>query len=336
MKTPFSVLREQCGFALPGIVFWAVVLISCMHQESEEKVLIEDFSLDHDAGSQSPDYQNYYQDLEKSSAAVPFRHSFPIGISVGGKADNFEQIPKEAFPPLPSRLTLKLGERCLVFMKTGPVQVNRFLFTGDWIKFGEEIAAQTTLKLESDMDINVQMSAQLVITIPKRLQRSCWKLLYGRKTYIGSYGLQHSGALLHPSPNSEPNLLARMDDTMSHTKVYLHWLKGGKQPVLRDELDFPAVVRSPMYRARLGEQGFYYLSFQPVLRMRNVNRLVLSIPVRALRQKSHRPATQPRRQSAPQTPANPTPGKERPITKPASPPAPGKQRMSEPSSKPST
>lgn len=271
-----SFLAGSCIFP---IFFLLLVGFGCQSSQPEETPPpLEDFGFNTDKEPSRFATEQYYSDLERSTAAVPFSSSFPVAFSVGGTRSSFEVIPNDAQSPLPSRLTIRMGE-CAFFLRTGPVQVRRFLYTGEWIKFGEEIQAQSVIKLEKHMDLNLKMASQLVVEIPKKHFEDCKQILYGRRTFIGRYHLYHSDIKLLEDAESKPASFERADLKQEGSKVYVYWHKDWKHPVLKNDLEFPATVESPIYRVQLSDHGFYYVGFQPVLRMQNVNRLVIQIPL---------------------------------------------------------
>lgn len=248
------------------------------HQVDEDKIPIEDFGLGAKSGGRGSPNLDHYQDHERSNAAVPFQTSFPLAFAISGSTSNFQELPIQVQPPLPSRLTLRMGD-CVMFLQTGPVQVRRYLFTGDWVRFGEEISAHDIQYLKKDSELNLRMASQLSLEIPSPHDQHCRQVLYGRRTFIGRYHMIHSEAQLIGDSASQEARLERAEPRDEGTKVYVHWHQNGKRPLLINDLEFPAVVKSSFYRAQLGQRGFYYVSFQPVLRMQNVNRLVIQIPL---------------------------------------------------------
>lgn len=279
-------LKKQPGRFLS--LFGCLLMITqACHSTSDNPqygAVYEDFSLGAPEDKKDQQLDQYYSDLERSTGAIAFRSSFPLSFSVANTMSDFSMIPAKAQSPLPSRLTIRLGQ-CRLFLKTGPVQVVRYLYTGNWVKFGEPLQAERTVKLEARTDLNLKMASQLKIEIPKRHLRDCWKLLYGRRTFLGRYQLHQSVIGLIPDPSSPRKKIKKVPTQRRGTKVYVYWHKDWKHPVLRNDLEFPAVVESPYYRTLLGKRGFYYIHFQPVLRMQNVDRLVINIPLSAEQKK---------------------------------------------------
>jgi hypothetical protein len=60
--------------------------------------------------------------------------------------------------------------------------------------------------------------------------------------------------------------------------VYLHWQGGSNTPSLIDDFDFPATSESGIFRAQMSAKGYYYLAFQSVLRMDQVDTMVIKLP----------------------------------------------------------
>ncbi|MFW7380213.1 MAG: hypothetical protein ACOH5I_15475 [Oligoflexus sp.] len=294
--------KRHIEFGLLPIYLILQLVFGCHGTKPPVPDALEDFGLGTGDTASRTGAEQYYSDLERSTSAVPFRSSFPLAFSVAGTRSKFESPPIQAMTPLPSRLTIRLGE-CSLFLRTGPIQVRRFLFTGEWVKFGEEFQAQSVVKLEKNMDLNLKMASQLQIEIPQRHFDQCRRVLYGRRTFIGRYHMQLSDISLLEDSSSRASRFDRADVNQEGQKVYIYWHKYWKVPVLKNELEFPATVESAMYRAQLGESGFYYIGFQPVLRMQNVDRLVIQIPLpeqlKQLQQRKRQPKNQ---QSKPQSP----------------------------------
>ena len=104
------------------------------------------------------------------------------------------------------------------------------------------------------MDLNVQMWSQLNVQVPNVYLKGCWKLLYGRKTYIGRFHMLRSTAGLIAGPKSPKIKFARMIQK-EFEKVYVHWHKDQAQPVLKNDMDFPPVVKSGFFRSFMGRKG---------------------------------------------------------------------------------
>lgn len=236
------------------------------------------FTLDGGKEKDRVEESDYYKDLEKSTQAIKFESSFPVGFAIGKSVSRFKSLPYGAYQGPPSRLTIRLGA-CRLFMKTGAIQVHRYLFTDRFIKLGEELTANRIVKLEAKMALNLRMSSQLILEVPKATKKICWKYLYGRRTYLGRYHMHHSQASLLASPGSPPKRFMQIPPTdLAGSQIFAHWNKDDDKPILRNEMDFPATVESNFFRSQLASWGFYYVKFQPVLRSVAHNSLIIRIP----------------------------------------------------------
>jgi len=84
--------------------FFMLFLSACSSSKSEEPSgPLEDFGLSHDTVASRATSDQYYSDLERSTAAIPFRSSFPLAFTIAGTRSKFEAVPAEAHSPLPSR-----------------------------------------------------------------------------------------------------------------------------------------------------------------------------------------------------------------------------------------
>ena len=251
--------------------------------EKDIDLSLPDYSLDQGMNKKPPvEETDYYKDLELNTQAIPFKTSFPVGFAVGKSVSRFKSIPYEAQPPTPSRLTLKMG-KCRLFVRTGPVQVHRYLYTNRFVKVGEEIPAASTVKMDPHSGLSVRMSSQLELDVPEATMKACWRHLYGRRTYLGRYHMFFSSATLYASPGSPRKkfkMLPGKKQKLQGTMLYVHWNKGQRKPVLKDEMDFPATVESSYFHAKLSNRGFYHVGFQPVLRSVHKNTLNLTIPTK--------------------------------------------------------
>ena len=262
-------------------IFFLVFFINACAGEKEIDLSLPDYSLDKDIGKKpAVEETDYYQDLELNTQAIPFQTSFPIGFAVGKSVSRFKSIPYQAQPPTPSRLTLKMG-KCRLFVRTGPVQVHRYLYTNRFVKIGEEIRAASTVKMDPYSGLSVKMSSQLELDVPEATMKACWRHLYGRRTYLGRYHMYLSSAALYASPGSPRKKFRILPDKNKHLKgtmLYVHWNKGQKKPILKNEMDFPATVESSYFHAKLSKWGFYHIGFRPVLRSIHKNTLNVTIP----------------------------------------------------------
>jgi hypothetical protein len=61
-------------------------------------------------------------------------------------------------------------------------------------------------------------------------------------------------------------------------RVFIRWQAGAAAPMLIDDFDFPATSESGIFRALMGDKGYYYLVFQAALRMDQVDQVMIKIP----------------------------------------------------------
>ena len=255
--------------------------ISCSSPKPKRVVEEDDFSLDGSL-SAAPLVEDgeYYDDLEESSKAIPFKSSFPVGISVDNTPSDFELIPQQAKVLLTSNLLIKFSS-CSFTMKTSPVQVHRFLYNNGFVKYGAEHVTGRNQRLPAFSEYSFQMSSQLNLTLNQANYENCKKLLYGRKTYIGLYHLQRSPSRLIPSPGSPIVKVGSYRSDSKGSPVFVHWHRGQSHPQLKNEMDFPATVESHFFHLKFSSWGFYYLGFRPILRSTVSKTGTVIIPVKS-------------------------------------------------------
>ena len=81
-------------------------------------------------------------------------------VGIEGSKSYFGNIPPVAQDPTPSRLLLKFGS-CQMFLKTGPVQVQRYILGNTWVKIEREVTANRGIKLKPNTKLNIRMASQL-------------------------------------------------------------------------------------------------------------------------------------------------------------------------------
>lgn len=262
-------------------VFLAYMASSCSTLNREQKIgEAEDFSIDSQQLVDRQGELRYHRDVQRSFGSVKFNGSFPVAISVGKSSSPFDQTPASARSPDPASLELKIGA-CRMLVTTSQYQVSRFLYTGDWVRFGREHRSGFTIALEPNSDLNIRISSQLQISISDQDQAVCRKLLEGRAFALGGFHFDYSEAKVllnvEKAVSMTPFLGAR------NVKVaYFRWLTGDHQPWLLNELGFPVTVDSPMYRAQFGLKGYYFISFVPRLELIKSHRLIQVLPQKAV------------------------------------------------------
>lgn len=280
---------------------------------------IADFGLSNEPTGVKVDDRAYFDDLKRSESSVSFESSLPLPLRVGKTGDSFDAIPPMARQSAESRLSVQLGD-CRFTLLTGPIQVDRYLLAGQWIKLTEGLPSKVPVKLEPNMDLNLKVVSKMAIEIPQSQVALCRKMFEGKKVLLGRFHLNKSKISLIPAPRA-PKILFGSRSVEPHGKmVYLHWQGGASLPGLIDDFDFPATTESGIFRAQMSNRGYYYLAFQPILRMDQVDAMAVKLPYPS----SHapmsasapaKPAPTPKA-SAPAKPA-PTPKASAP-TKPAS------------------
>ena len=255
-------------------------LISTCATKKRKKRHGTDFSLDSSISENRIAEENYYDELEKTTSTIKFHSSFPAMLSIAKAVDNFPQIPSIAFQRNPSWVSVNLGS-CRIFIRSGNTQVQRYLFSQGFVKFGAELIAKRYTQQSPGTELNVRMRSQLHIVIDKGKHMYCKRLLYGRRTYIGHFHLFESSAALLPSPKTQPSPFQVIRAEGKGEKVFIHWNKSHRNPVLRNELDFPAIAETHYYRARMPSRGFYYFSFAPILKSSLSRSNVINIPLKS-------------------------------------------------------
>lgn len=238
---------------------------------------VDDFSLDPEYTDPGVDDKSYFNDLQRSDAAVGFEPSFPLPFAVGKSIDLFDAVPMQAQAAQSSHLTIYLGE-CRFTLKTGPVQVDRYILAGQWVKLDEGLPAKVPVKLEPHMDLNLKLVTKLQIEIPSASMNVCKSLLTGRRVYIGRFHMNKSRLGLLAGPGYPRAVFSSRSMEPKGKRVFIRWQAGEVEPTLIDDFDFPATCESGIFRALMGERGYYYLVLQPALRMDQVDQLVIKIP----------------------------------------------------------
>lgn len=238
---------------------------------------IADFGLSDDGSGVKVDDKAYFDDLKRSEASVSFESSLPLPFRVGKSGDSFDTIPSLAKPSLESRLIVSVGP-CTFTLLSGPVQVDRYLLAGQWIKLTEGLPAKTPVKLEPNQDLNIKAVSKLGVELSESMVPRCKRLFEGRKFFIGRFHLNKSRLGLVPGPGS-PNISFGAKSLDPQGKmVFLHWQNGSNLPTIIDDFDFPATAESGIFRAQMAAKGYYYLAFQTVLRMDQVDSMVIKLP----------------------------------------------------------
>lgn len=252
---------------------------SCQSKRSGRSVDdIADFSLSGTGAGVKVDDREYFDDLQRSESTIGFESSFPLPFSVGRAVDPYDVVPSQAKAPLESVLSFQLGP-CRFTLKTGPIQVDRYLLAGQWIKLTEGLPAGVPVKLEPQQDLNIKIVTQLVVDIPDSSKAVCKKLMEGRRVPLGRFHMNRSKIGLLSAPNSPKILFSSRSMEPKGKMVSIRWASSAPTPMLIDDFDFPATCESGIFRALMGTKGFYHLTFQPALRMDQYDQqMVIKLP----------------------------------------------------------
>ncbi len=254
-----------------------VLLVGCSGTTQRSSTDEDNFALDQEDDGDKVDDKGYFSDLQRSDAALGFETSFPLPFAVGKSIDRFEATPEQAKNPAASTISVLLGT-CKFALKTGPVQVDRYILAGQWIKLSESLPAGVPVKLEPHMDLNLKLAAKLQVEIAEADLVGCRQLLSGRRVYIGRFHLNKSRIGLLAGPGYPRAVFSSRSMEPKGKRVFIRWQAGAAAPMLIDDFDFPATSESGIFRALMGEKGYYYLVFQPALRMDQVDQVMIKIP----------------------------------------------------------
>lgn len=269
---------EPLMFARLGIAILICSLWSCATRKAKSGFEdIADFGLSGDESGVKIDDKAYFDDLKRSESSVSFDSSLPLPFRVGKSGDPFDTIPKLAQPSLESRLNVTMGP-CVFTILSGPVQVDRYLLADKWIKLTEGLPSKTPVKLEPNQDLNIKAVTKMAIEVSESMTPVCRRLFEGRKVFIGRFHLNKSRLGLISGTNSPQAAFTARSLDPQGKMVYLHWQSGSSVPTLIDDFDFPATAESGIFRAQMGNKGYYYLAFQTVLRMDKVDSMVIKLP----------------------------------------------------------
>lgn len=243
----------------------AIFLAACSStsQKRPEIGEVEDFSISSEASNDEDSERNYLRELKGSIAAIEFKGSFPLPISVGKSASPFETLPKPALAPKPAKIEIMLGP-CRLIIAANDFQVDRYLYTGDWVRFGREHRAGHIMPVEPSSDLNLRVRSQLSVEVPESEHKICRMALEGRVFILGGFHIDESASKIYVNKSLSVDMNVFLADRRIQA-TYLRWLKGDDKPSLNNDLGFPATVESPMYRVQFGKAGFYYLGFNPQL-----------------------------------------------------------------------
>ncbi len=257
-------------------------LVSCIGNQQARRLVKEedDFSLNDMDNGPKVDDKTYFNDLQRSEAVIGFESSFPLAFSVGKSIDKFDNIPDQAKNPTPSILSVQLGD-CHFTLKTGATQVDRYILAGQWIKLNEGLPAGVPVKLEPNMDLNLKLVTKLNIDIHQSKNGVCRSLLEGKRVYLGRFHLNKSKIGLLGGPGFPRAVFSSRSMEPKGKRVFVRWQQGAPGPILIDDLDFPATSESGIFRALMGDKGYYYLVFLPTLRMDQFDQVVIKIPFQA-------------------------------------------------------
>jgi hypothetical protein len=261
------------------VMIWmvTVTVLACSGALRRSSADEDDFALDLEDDDDKVDDKGYFSDLQRSEAAIGFESSLPLPFSVGKSIDRFEAAPEQAKNPSGSVISIQLGT-CKFSLKTSAVQVDRFILAGQWIKLNEGLPAGVPVKLEPHMDLNLKVTTKLVVEIPPEEEAACRSLLSGRRVYLGRFHLNKSRIGLLAGPGYPRAVFSSRSMEPKGKRVFIRWQAGTPLPILIDDFDFPATSESGIFRSLMGEKGYYYLVFQPVLRMDQVDQVMIKIP----------------------------------------------------------
>ena len=196
--------------------------------------------------------------------AIVERSSLPISVKVGRGRNRFKSIPILASNPPESKIDINSGP-CKFSIKTSTVQVEQFIFTGEWVKLREALPSGYIIKTPRKKKLFFRLTTGLKVDIDPKVRPTCYKFLTGKKFYVGSIGINRSKIAMTPSSGS-PRVKAFMMKPMPESKkVFLNWPKTNTMPILEDDMELPFVLNSPIYGCQPQKNGFYYLSFSPLL-----------------------------------------------------------------------
>jgi hypothetical protein len=264
---------------------------------------IADFGLSEDDSGMKVDDRAYFDDLKRSEASVAFESSLPLPLRVGKSVDPFDDPPPLAKPSVESRLSVHMGS-CMFTLLSGPVQVDRYLLAGQWIKLTEGLPSKTPVKLEPNQDLNIKAVSKLGISLSESMVPLCRKMFEGRKIFLGRFHLNKSRIGFVTGPGSPDVTFGARSLDPRGKMVFLHWQSGASLPSLIDDFDFPATAESGIFRAQMANKGFYYLAFQTILRMDKVDSMVLKLPFKGSKgsaSSSPKNASTPTKSQAPST-----------------------------------
>jgi hypothetical protein len=256
--------------------------ISC--SSNKPKALSDDFenfaiegasAYNPDADSEESE-RDYYDRLEEVNESIRFKTSFPMFVAVKGSKPHFGNIPPVAQDPTPSRILLKVGS-CQMFLVTGPVQVQRYIQSNQWIKVDREVASNNGIKMTPSSRLHVRMESQINLQVPKRMHEICRRNIEGKKIFVGNIHMNNSWVDLVARGDSKKKTFGKTIPQDAFEQIYIRWDTGKRTPIVRNDLDFPAIAKSPVYSTNLDRRGFYYLAFQPVLRLSTSDSLVVNI-----------------------------------------------------------
>lgn len=284
------------------IAFVGLLLSSCMTSKPKSGFEeIADFGLADDGAGVTVDDKAYFDDLNRSESSIGFESSLPLPFRVGKSGDSFDGVPTLAKPSLESRLRVQMGP-CTFTLLSGPIQIDRYLLAGQWIKLTEGLPSKTPVKLEPKQDLNIKAVTKIGIEVSETAVPICRRMFEGQKVFIGRFHLNKSRLGLVPGPGAPKIAFAARSLEPQGKMLFIHWRRDSNAPSVIDDFDFPATAESGIFRAQMANQGYYYLAFQTVLRMDKLDSMVIKLPVtEAMAQAVRAPAVAPMvRKPAPQ------------------------------------
>ena len=237
----------------------AIGVVACSTPSKKKKRGdIEDFSLGVD---ESDDFDNSSSHFHGS---IQENSSLPLPIKVGRGGPDFSSTPKLASQVAISKVELIKG-KCRFSVQSGPILVDRFLWTNRWVKYQMALKSRQEVRLEPNMYGNFRASMDLFIHIPSQNKSLCKKEFEGKRTLLGYFHFNKSKFGLIKSPKSPKARFKMRGGDRIARPAYLNWPRGRKWPQLQDQYELPSSLSSPIHRAKFGNYGRYFISIFPVL-----------------------------------------------------------------------
>lgn len=233
------------------------LLVQCTASKSRlKKDKIEDFSLEGKVKEEEMTVAHLdHKVVEKSSLPLP------IVVGKGGK--DFNRTPKQAWGGR-SKVKLIKG-RCRFVIRSGPVRVDQFLWTGRWVKYRMSLEAKQVVKLEPKAYGNFRAAMDIFVLIRPKMLKACAKEFKGKRLQLGYFHFNRSKLRLIQGPRSKKINFNSRGGSPSPRAVFLNWPSDEKFPQLQDQYELPSNLTTPIYRAKFKSSGRYYLAVTPIL-----------------------------------------------------------------------